>query len=955
MPFKRATYAAVLIGLLVRELPGDRPEAQTALSSPFGQAAQQQPNSRVPPSSEKLVKILGPFLSRDDQDEYTKVVLKNGLTAVVYERKDLPLVAVSTYVKAGYLDEPDVARGISHVLEHMFFKGTPGRGVGRLAKETKGLGGTLNAGTFYEYTHYYTVVPFEHFRQALEIQADALQNPTLDEAELKKEIQVVLQEARRKADSLEAFALEKLYEVAFDASRVRRWRIGDESTLLPLSRKEVVEFYKRGYVPSNIILVICGNVDKRQALDEVVKKYSGMLPGTSERPARIVEPVQRSLRYRQMRGDLGEARLLMGFQTSPAFAPDWHACQVLRAILGEGENSILGRQLREEKSWVSSVAAEPLDLRDQGYLTFRFSLDPARLDAVELAAWVELERFKSGVFSSADIERAKNLLERDLYLNREVLTDFSFRLAHTEALSEYRELRDSVRRIRAVTREQVIQAAQTYLTRSRCTVLEFLPAASRVRTVTAETLTAMLERQLPTALKEAELSGEEVEETEKPKPTKVTPAGPRPAVTTEVSSAWVDSKLTTYNILRGPEVLVKESRALPLVSMAVFFPGGRVFEGQTNNGITELMMRSSTKGAQRLTSQQLLAAFEKNGAGLETHIGPDSFGYVLTGLKRGFEQNFEALLAVIKEPRFDEPQIQKEKALLLADAARLGDNQVLYSRQLFKQALYGGHPYGLPLFGTADSLSRITRDDVIEWHKQFVAKAVPVIVIAGDTEGSELVARLSGYFSTTGAETVDLQMALPVRPPDRPGEKLELRDRRQSATSAGFMTPGVTEPETRVLTVLANLVSGLGGRFFEEIREKQALAYTVTAAYEPAALGGSFAAYVATSPENRLKAVDSLREQFKRLCDDTLTEEELRRARNYSSGMWKMRLQRRSQQVFEFARMKMAGLSVEEIQEYSSQFEFVDAARIRDVARKYFDLNTFTVGGTLARGETSSK
>ncbi len=181
------------------------------------------------------MRILGPFASRDDQDEYTKVVLKNGLTLIVYERKDLPLVSISTYVKTGYLDEPDRLRGIAHVVEHMFFKGTARRGVGAIAKETKGLGGSLNAGTFYEYTHYYTVLPFEHFRQGLDIQADALQNPVFAEEELKREIQVILQEARRKADMPEAFALEKLYETAFEVSPVRRWRIGDESTLLPLS------------------------------------------------------------------------------------------------------------------------------------------------------------------------------------------------------------------------------------------------------------------------------------------------------------------------------------------------------------------------------------------------------------------------------------------------------------------------------------------------------------------------------------------------------------------------------------------------------------------------------------------------------------------------------------------------------------------------------------------------
>ena len=903
--------------------------------------------ARSTSSSEKPVRILGPFASRDDQDEYTKVVLKNGLTLIVYERKDLPLVSISTYVKTGYLDEPDRLRGIAHVVEHMFFKGTARRGVGAIAKETKGLGGSLNAGTFYEYTHYYTVLPFEHFRQGLDIQADALQNPVFAEDELKREIQVILQEARRKADAPEAFALEKLYEAAFEVSPVRRWRIGDESTLLPLSRKELVEFYHRSYVPSNIVLVVCGNVDKRSALDEVVKKYGGMSPAKVESPSTPAEPVQKQLRYRQLSGDIAEARLLLGFSMPAALTPQWYATQVLNAVLTEGESSVLNRLLKEEKGWVTSVKSVPLDLQHQGYLTLQFSLDPSRLDNVELALWTELERLKAGALEDEDIERAKNLLERNIYLDREELTDFGFELARYEAISTHREWRDSVRKLRAVTREQVIEVAKTHLTLPRSTVLEYLPKGAKPRSASAESLVAFLEQRLPNSVKEAELiagPGTAPQEDKKGKP--VRPAA-RSVGQAEISSAWVESPLTEYKLLRGPEVMVKESRALPLISIGVFFPGGRLFEGRSNNGITELMLRTSAKGALKMSRAPIFSVFERNGSRIETCAEADFFGYVLTGLRVGFEKNLDALFEAIQQPQFEEPQIEKEKLLLRAEAARLTDSQVLYSRQLLKQALYGDHPYGLPPLGTAESVSRIGRAELMEWHSQFVQKAIPVIAIAGDTEGSELVARLSSYISTIGAEPIDVKMALPVKSHDRPNEKTESRDRRQSATSVGFLTLGASEPETRVLTVAVNLVSGIGGRFSEQIREKQALAYTVNAAHEPTALGGFFMAYTATSPENRRLAIDALKEQFKKLTVDLPTEEEVKQGKNFSSGLWRMRLQQRRHQIFEFARLRMAGLGLDEIQNYASQYDFVTPALIREVARKYLDLNHIAIGGIL--------
>jgi zinc protease len=902
-------------------------------------------------SGEKPVKVVGPFLSREDLDEYTKVVLKNGLTAILYERKEVPLVSISTYVKAGYLEEPDPVRGIAHVLEHMFFKGTTRRGVGQLAKETKTLGGYLNAGTYYEYTHYYTVLPSEHFRQGLDIQADALQNPLLAEDELKREVQVILQEARRKADAPDAFALEKLYEIAFEVSPLRRWRIGDETTLLPLRRKELAEFYQKWYVPSNIILVVCGNFERRSALEEIVRRYGPMTQGKSERAMAPAEPPQERLRYRQLRGDIGEARALLGFSAPAAFSNEWYACQVFQAILAEGETSILNRQLKQDRGWVSSVGVSSLDLKRQGYVTFRLSLHPAHLDRAELALFAELEKVKSGGLADEDLERAKNLLERKAYENREELGDFSFQLAHYDAIADYRELRESIRKVRGVTREQVIQVAKSHFTLANCTLLEYLPAGLESRNVTPKSLSAYFEEKLPTAVRELEeredAAASSISSQQKTPSRSQVP----PTVASQVSSAWVDTPLTQYSILRGPEVMVKESRALPLVSTGIFFPGGRVFEGRSNNGITELMVRASIKGTLKMDAMQLLAAFERNGANLETRVEPDFFGYVLTGLKTNFEQNLSLLLSMLKEPKFEEAQIEKEKALLLAEASRVADHQVLFSRQLLKQALYGDHPYGLPALGTPDSISRLTRQGLIEWHSQFVKKAVPVVVIVGDTEGSELVSGLSGQLSSSGTEAIDLKMALPVKALDRESQKVETREKQQSATFLGLMTPGISEPETRVLTVVANLVSGLGGRFFEEVREKQGLAYTVNAAYETAALGGCFTTYVATSPENRQRAIDAIREQIKRLSSDRVSEAELIMARTYTSGSWKMRLLQRRSQVFEFARLKIAGLSLDEIREYSNQFDFIRPETIREVCQKFFDLNHLAVGGTLGSGQ----
>src|SRR5206468_10355975 len=225
--------------------------------------------------------------------------LSNGLTVLIRRDRSAPVVAIVTYVSAGYFDETDDVVGIAHVLEHMYFKGTPTRGVGEIAKQTKAVGGYLNAATIYDHTSYYTVLPASGFRQGLEVQADAYANSLIDSDELAREMEVIIQEAKRKADNPAAVATETLYELLHDKHRMRRWRIGREPGLRAFTREMMHGFYRNFYRPGNTVLSISGDVDPAEALQRVTELYGGL---ESKHPARNpgpVEPDRDGFRYRE--------------------------------------------------------------------------------------------------------------------------------------------------------------------------------------------------------------------------------------------------------------------------------------------------------------------------------------------------------------------------------------------------------------------------------------------------------------------------------------------------------------------------------------------------------------------------------------------------------------------------------------------------------------------------------
>src|SRR4051812_16956780 len=318
-----------------------------------------------------------------------RTVLPNGLTVVLRQDRSAPVVAIVTYVSAGYFDETDDVVGIAHVLEHMFFKGTPSRGVGEIARQTKAVGGYLNAATIYDHTSYYAVVPSSGFVQALDIQFDAYAHSTIDADELARELEVIIQEAKRKADNPGAVATETLYEVLHDRHRIRRWRIGREPGLRALTRDAMMGFYRNFYHPGNTVLSIVGDIDPDEALAAVQEKYGSLPSGEPQRQAGPTEEGVSGFRYREWTGDIGQTQLAFGWRTPGTTHPDTAALDLLAAVLGSGRASRLYRAVRERRL-ASSVSAYNYTPTEIGVFVVHAETKPEDTAEAARAIWDQL-------------------------------------------------------------------------------------------------------------------------------------------------------------------------------------------------------------------------------------------------------------------------------------------------------------------------------------------------------------------------------------------------------------------------------------------------------------------------------------------------------------------------------------------------------------------------------------
>ena len=278
-------------------------------------------------------------------------VLSNGLTVLVRPVHAAPVVAINTWVKAGYFHEPDEVAGMAHLFEHMFFKGSKRfPGAETIGREVSALGGVLNAGTIYDSTNYYFLLPQEAFERGVAIQADAVIHPLFDAEELKREAEVVIEESNQKYDNPPAFATEKLYELAFRKHRIRRWRIGDHDVLRSIRREDLLDFFRTLYRPENMIVSIVGDVEAAHALDTVEREFGPLERGKLEVDRGPAEPAQEEFRFQELEGEISQSRIVAGWHTPGYGHPDNEALQVLSGIVGAGRSCRLYRRLMRTTS-----------------------------------------------------------------------------------------------------------------------------------------------------------------------------------------------------------------------------------------------------------------------------------------------------------------------------------------------------------------------------------------------------------------------------------------------------------------------------------------------------------------------------------------------------------------------------------------------------------------------------
>jgi zinc protease len=407
-----------------------------------------------------------------------ETVLPNGLKVILLENHKAPLVTFQVWYRVGSRNEAWGKTGLSHMLEHMMFKGTERVGPEEFSRTIQENGGNDNAFTSYDYTAYFENLNADRVQVAIDLEADRTQNLVLREEDFRTERMVVMEERRlRTEDNPQAILVEQIMATAFQIQPYRWPIIGWMEDIARFTLDDLKTYYKTYYNPVNTFLVVVGDFKKEELLAKIEKAFGSYPKGVAPEQQKDVDPPQMGERRIFVKKEAQLPFLVMGYHVPNLREPDSYVLEIIATILSGGKSSRLYQSLVREKRLVLSADADhALTSRDPSLFTLSADLLPGKEVAeVEKALDQEVERLQREPVGKQELEKAINQLEASFIFTQDSLFYQAMLLARHEIALSWKTIDDYLPSIRKVSPEDIQRVAKKYLIPDNRTVGILVP------------------------------------------------------------------------------------------------------------------------------------------------------------------------------------------------------------------------------------------------------------------------------------------------------------------------------------------------------------------------------------------------------------------------------------------------------------------------------------------------
>ena len=816
--------------------------------------------------------------------------LSNGLSVLVQPDFTAPVVSIQFWCASGSIHEtPWLGAGLSHLLEHLMFKGTPTRGNSQMAQQIQDLGGHLNAYTSFDRTVYHVDLPSDNALQALEILGDAVFNSTIPAEEYAKEMEVIRREFAMGRDNPDSELGRLIFQTAFNKHPYRHPVIGYLDLFNQLTREDVLAYYHERYSPQNLNLIVCGAV----APEAIFARAAQLLEVHPRRKMADLylphEPRQHQRRVLRREFATQLSRVALCWPIGGFDHADTPALDLLAMLAGGARSSRLHQTCVEKLALAEQLDAFAYAPADHGLWGIEARCAPDKEEALVQEIGRQLALFKEAAPKHEELDRAKRQSLLHQVHNQKTMSGKAASVGRGWLYQRDPHLSTRYHEhLQAVTAEEILAVARRYLHVERENLVSLVP----------KTETTAAGAQIREALA-------------RPIPESISIGGTR-------------------------RCLYMPQHTLPLLSLRATLPGGLMTEPEGRAGIGRLAANLLVKGTRHRNAEQLASDVEQLGGALHSDSGNNSATLSLELLSPDWKPGLDLFLEMLTETAPTEAELQTEKRKQLSVLQAEHDYPMAAARDLVRAALYPGHPYGGKNLGTVESIEAITLKEIAAYQASRLLNQDLIFTVTGPTppdDWREMVAKAVGSLTPRDANP----RAKVTVPTLKEAVRLEkIVPKEQAVMHLAYPTVPVSHPDQVPLAILDEALSDLGSRLFIHIREELGLAYFVGTSQFLGIEAGHFFFYLGTDPAKRKEIEAELLQEVANLARTGITEVEFARARAKMQSQDKLDQQNPSQIAYAASLDELFGLGYAYSQIRRDRIAAITLDEVNATAAKYF-------------------
>ena len=773
---------------------------------------------------------------------YERFVLDNGLTVIVHEDHKAPIVAINIWYHVGSKNEKPGKTGFAHLFEHLMFGGSE-HSAGRYIDAMERIGATdLNGTTSPDRTNYFQNVPTSAVDFTLWMESDRMGHllGALDQKTLDLQRGVVQNEKRQGESQPYGVTRQLLTQNTYPAGHPYSWTtIGEMADLDAASMKDVQEWFKTYYGPSNVVLVLAGDIDVKTAREKVTK-YFGDIPAGPPVAHQQVWIAKMTGTHRQVVQDrVPQARIYKVWNIPEYGSAEADYLYLVSDCLSSGKSSRFYKRLVYEDQ-IATDAGAFTNLQEIGgqFVVLATARPGQSIAQVEKELDEELARFVKNGPTAEEMQRLKIQYQANLIRGIERIGGFggkSDRLAQSEVFRGSADAyKISLKRVHEATAEDLRAAAQRWLS-DGVYILEVDPFPDYKTASGGADRSKMPEIGTPPELKLPNLQ-----------------------------------RATLSN---GLKVILAERHEVPLVNFTLAADAGFASDASTTPGTANLAMQVLSDGTRTRNALEISDELEALGARLHGYSNLDLSFVSLSALTAQLEASLDLFADVVLNPSFPETEVKREQKLALAGIEREQNTPATLALRVLPALLYGlGHPYGNPMTGsgTKDSVAKLTRGDLVKFHDTWLRPNNSTLVVVGDTTLKEVTPKLeklfagwkSGSAPAKNLKTVAVAAKSAVYLIDKPGAQ-------QSVIVAGVVAPPRADPREIAIEAMNNSLGGMfGARLNMNLREDKHWSYGARTVLREARSQRPFYAIAPVQTDKTKESLVEMNKEFRGIVGD---------------------------------------------------------------------------------------